>query len=312
MSFMITQNGPWSARLVVGGTRKRPTLDEHPVARPHADAAPAPDRLYSFPVCCFSRSVPFVGRTRIFARHAPAGRQRLVYAMDVELAAETAMVLPLPVPVSDGPPADDALHFINLEGYADFFEDLAAAFPDLGAKPASRGFDLVRAAPQTLVVHDVGLFEASFVPSRADFARLDERFRLPPAVWDALPQYADWGFAVFRLKPKKGLFGRVRGGKRQSVHPMAFSFPTREPSALYFPTVHVHDGAVHPRATFDHALYAQADGVLEATLGLGWSRSVTELGARVDAARAQDVVDGRRGGFATALLGERRNDDVWL
>jgi hypothetical protein len=41
------------------------------------------------------------------------------------------------------------------------------------------------------------------------------------------------------------------------VHPMAFEFPTRQPSWMFFPTVHVHDGAVHPTATFAHRLYAQ-------------------------------------------------------
>jgi hypothetical protein len=38
--------------------------------------------------------------------------------------------------------------------------------------------------------------------------------RLPEGVWAKLPGYADFGFAVFKLKP----------GNAQ-VHPMAFSFP---------------------------------------------------------------------------------------
>ncbi len=34
---------------------------------------------------------------------------------------------------------------------------------------------------------------------------------------------------------------------------MAFEFPHRDPTRLFFPTVHVHDGRVHARAEFDRA-----------------------------------------------------------
>jgi hypothetical protein len=249
--------------------------------------------------------VRFVGGTQIFARRAADAepRQLLAYAMNVELDEELAMVLPLPVPPG---PAEDSVRFIDLEGYARFFDDVASAFP-AAMQPASRGFALSAAPPPKLVVHDVGRFEASFVPTRADFARLDPRFRMPEGTWDRLPEYADWGFAVFRLRPSKGLLG---GAKKQSVHPMAFSFPTREPDALFFPTVHVHDGAVHAEAHFDHALYAQPEGILEAMLG--WTRSSGPLGAHVDAARAKGLVDGARGGFREALVGTMPNRDTWL
>ncbi len=58
----------------------------------------------------------------------------------------------------------------------------------------------------------MGSFEASFVPTRRDFSRLDQRFRLPDDVWQALLGYDDWGFAVFKLGPMSRLTG---------VHPMA-------------------------------------------------------------------------------------------
>jgi hypothetical protein len=57
-------------------------------------------------------------------------------------------------------------------------------------------------------------FEASFVPCVRDFARLDDRFWLPSAVWDALPAYADWGFAVFKLNKQATL---------RKVHPFSFA-----------------------------------------------------------------------------------------
>jgi hypothetical protein len=95
----------------------------------------------------------------------------------------------------------------------------------------------------------VGAFDASFVPSIDDFDRLDRRFRLPDEVWAAHGEYREraFGFAVFKL----------RKSTKKAVHPMALSFPTNEPDSIFFPTLHVHDGHTHPRATFDHWLYHQ-------------------------------------------------------
>lgn len=256
-------------------------------------------------MCCFSRPIPFVGATKIFARPAEAGRQVLVYAMDVELDAELAMILPLPVP--PGAP-DDAVTFVSLDGYQHFFTDLRRAFPDLYA-PQAKSAGLLRmgrgSAPP-LVVHDVGQFEASFVPRLADFARLDDRLKMPPGIWESLPEYADWGFAVFRLKPKKALFR----WKKQSIHPMALSFPSRAPDAIYFPLLHIHDGHVEERAAFDHELYCQAEGVVEATLG--WTRSPEPMERSVDGGRHRGLVDLARGGFQHGLHEHLPNADLWL
>ena len=70
---------------------------------------------------------------------------------------------------------------------------------------------------------------------------------LPDSTWKRLPQYADWGFVVFKFR--KG---------EAHVHPMAFAFPTRHANQLFFPTVHIHDGTVPATADFDHTLYCQA------------------------------------------------------
>ena len=102
---------------------------------------------------------------------------------------------------------------MSLEGYDDFFADMKKAFPI--EYMASRGGIAPQAklAEASLVVHDVGDFEASFVPTVGDFARLDERFRFSPDVWKQLPQYEDWGFAVFKLRSgeKPGIIDRLRG-----------------------------------------------------------------------------------------------------
>lgn len=257
-------------------------------------------------MCCFSRAVSFVGQTRIFARGLPDGRQALAYSMKVDVLEELAMVLPLPVP--QGSP-DDAVEFVDLSAYPAFFTDMAKAFPVETAMAASeaRGGPVPKAL--RLRVVEVGAFEASFVPRAADFSRLDPRFRMPRSFFDALPMYADHGFAVFRLKP-------TQGAPRLDVHPMAFRFPRRDAKSLFFPTVHVHDGSVPEEAVFDHKLTAQTSDLITALMGAGtpglWTASSGALGGFVDGARDHALTFGARGGHQLALAGPLPNRDVWL
>ena len=72
-----------------------------------------------------------------------------------------------------------------------------------------------------------------------DWDRLDERFRIPPSIFDALPAYRDFGFAVFKLQvtgreSESGLFPEKPATK--TFHPMAFEFPRADPDRLFFPT----------------------------------------------------------------------------
>ena len=76
-------------------------------------------------MCCFSRPVQHVSATNIFARGSAEGRQYVVYSMTLKAADDLAMILPLPVPEHT---ADDAVKFINLEKYADFFKDFHKGF----------------------------------------------------------------------------------------------------------------------------------------------------------------------------------------
>lgn len=196
-------------------------------------------------MCCFSQPVISVSATNIFARGGEEGRQFLAYSMTVNAEKELAMVLPLPVKAGTD---EKAVSFIDLSGYPDFFTDLLKGFPvqTQGAWSLGLTRSASAVAASTLKVVRVGNFEASFVPTMKDFSRLDERFRISDHVWKKLPQYHDYGFAVFKL----------RSGA-MTVHPMAFSFPRRDPKTLFFPTVHIHDGQVHPKAEFDHVLYCQ-------------------------------------------------------
>lgn len=216
------------------------------------------------------------------------------------------MVLPLPVP--PGSP-DDAVEFIDLSGYSAFFTDLAKAFPEWIAMsaPQERSGAVPKSIPLRVV--EVGAFEASFVPRVQDFSRLDERFRMPRGFFDALPMYADYGFAVFRLKP-------THGAPRLDVHPMAFRFPRRDTKSLFFPTVHVHDGSVPKKAQFDHKLTAQTSPLMTALLGQGtpglWTASPGPLGACVDSTKDHGLTDGTQGGYQLAMSGALPNHDMWL
>ena len=244
-------------------------------------------------------AVQFVGNTNIFARLTGSGSQILVYSMTVGATADVAMILPVPVPPNS---PEDAVRFINLERYPHLFDDLRNLFPGLvsGGIPiaaAPRG-----AAAPPLVVHDVGAFEASFVPTLADFARLDARFTLPPQTWAQLPAYADWGFAVFKLK---GLEARAK----KQFHPMAFEFPTRKPDALFFPTVHVHDGQVHETAHFNHELYCQ---IPAAAAGKGWFPATMPLVPFVDVARAENTLDPNQALYRRMMSGPAPNQDQWI
>ncbi len=247
-------------------------------------------------MCCFSGRVQSVTGTKIFARAAGKrdARQFLVYEMTFAAADDLAMILPLPVPPR---PREDAVRFVALDGYRELFEDLKKGFPEEVSRGngLAMGFAPQPVAGKRLAVVEVGDFEASFVPTLDDFDRLDARFVIPRATWDAVPAYHDFGFAVFKLK---------RG--RRAVHPMAFTFPRRDPSRLFFPTVHIHDGVVHETAAFDHALYCQRDAPFD------WRASTGAARDFVDASRAKGIVDGAAPVYLRELRGAFLNEDVYV
>jgi len=200
-------------------------------------------------MCCFSgnNSVQEVKNTRIFARLGKQGNQVLIYSMSVDARQDVAMVLPIPIKSGS---VEDAVKFFDFSGYPNLFDHLSACYPAMTyAEPFGSGIPTRSRAK--LQVVQVGAYDASFVPGIADFSLLDERFRLPANVWDKLPGYKDFGFAVFKL----------RAGV-QNVHPMAFYFPTARPGHVFFPTLHIHDGEVHEVEEFDHTLYLQGEGLL--------------------------------------------------
>ena len=129
-------------------------------------------------MCCFSQPVDRVSDTSIFAR-GMNGRQVLVYSMAYAARNDLAMVLPLPVPPC---PREDAVRFLNLEEYPTFFVDMRRAFADRHTMRMPFGGETFELSDTGLEVHEVGDFEASFVPTLGDFERLDPRFCIPQTV----------------------------------------------------------------------------------------------------------------------------------
>ena len=265
-------------------------------------------------MCIFSALVNSVNRTRIFARHAGEGRQHLVYSMAYDAPHDLSMILSLPTPPTA---PEDAVTFIDLSGYPELFTDLQRCFP------VTRGLAAqAKVAPPAalLKVYEVGSFEASFAPTQADFARLDPRFRLADELWRSLPAYDDFGFAIFKLKP----------GARE-MHPMAFTFPLRDPERLFFPTVHIHHDTVESIADFDHVLYWQSERPLQVAApfdslrvedAISMFARVTSLGRVermapsvpyiVDIPRTQGMVSATAPLYRLPVIGAYANADVWL
>jgi hypothetical protein len=249
-------------------------------------------------MCCFSKPVSAVKSTRIFVRAADEGRQFIVYTMFIRAKEDLAMILPIPVKPASG---EKTVNFVNLKEYPNFFDDLESGFimptksdNALEAIPAS-------ASLSTLEVVQVGDFEASYVPTVKDFSRLDSRFRLPSSTWSKLPQYQSYGFAVFKLKPGA-----------MNVHPMAFSFPRGDTSTLFFPTVHIHDGKVHARATFDHQLYCQPYGDDYPTFGGQWKESNGPASHFMQVDKSKGVIEGDQHCYKRELTGLLTNKDTLL
>lgn len=244
-------------------------------------------------MCCFSRNVKAVADTNIFARASEGVRQFLVYSMKVDAPMNLAMILPIPTPKNSD---EKAVKFISLKEYDDFFAEMRTGFP--APKPGSRGPSKNGGDHgKTLEVVQVGNYIASFVPSVKDFKRLDEQFRLPDDVWAKLPQYEFYGFAAFQLK--KGA---------QKVHPMAFEFPRANPKQLFFPTVHIHDGTVKPKAKFDHMLFCQPP-TEEMLTDWEESRQPAEMFMKKHD-KSQGIIDPKGHCYRKTMTGMLKNDDV--
>ena len=196
-------------------------------------------------MCIFTQPVISVNNTQIFARLSGNGTQFLAYQMSYESSDENAMILPVPVMQPSGP---TSLNFINLQDYETFFGDLANGFPFHSPPSIGCSAPFDPTSRDDLEVFEVGNYIASFVPTIPDFERLDSQFRLPADIWENIPGYQTFAFAVFQLAA-----GSLK------PHPMAFEFQSAN-DELFFPTIHIHDGEIHDSEDFDHILYMQHAG----------------------------------------------------
>lgn len=260
-------------------------------------------------MCCFSGRVDWVGATRIFARTGQDGHQFIVYQMSYSAKEDLAMILPLPVAKGT---SETSVSFVDLSGYASFFDDVERGFPrprhiTIGIG-CSANPPVATSVP--LKVVSVGDYEASYVPTVNDFSRLDERFRLPAATWDKLPAYKSYGFAVFKLRQEKKQIGSPEQSPfGKQAHPMAFSFPTAYPRVLFFPTVHIHDGKVHETAMFDHLLYCQpATG--RSLNSLAWKESPKLAKEYMKVEKTKSLIAGDQHCYRLEMSGELANRDV--
>jgi hypothetical protein len=261
-------------------------------------------------MCCFSGPVEHVGGTHIFARASLDGRQFIAYQMAYESKSPVAMILPIPVTKGSG---EKAVRFINLEKFPNFFDYLSSHFPASKSRTAPQPMSK-SASRAKLEVVQVGSFVASFVPTLADFSRVDPQFKIKDQIWESLPLYRNFGFAVFQLKPG-----------RQKVHPMAFDYPCALTHRLFFPTLHIHDGAVHAEAEFDHELYAQR---LNSENLRGWTEShgpllpyyaeedaffkQNGLAPQKLAAATQGLLDPDHHLYHYTIRGMAENRDIWI
>ncbi len=253
-------------------------------------------------MCCFSGPVQEVHQTRIFARAVSAARQVLVYQMKIATEKPVAMILPLPVPKNS---QQDDLVWINLKPYPTFFKDLEVGFDLDISSPVIPG-DLKR--------YQVGDYDASFAPTLKDMYQLHKDFELSIEVWENLPAYKDYGFAIFQLKPG-----------RTEAHPMAFEFPRRvaesENGKLFFPTVHIHDGKVHKTAEFDHLLYLQRAPEARPLVKTRWLESpkpvntflnLEQTGYDGPTKQKQSLVDPTSHAHRAEFIGRFKNVDILI
>jgi hypothetical protein len=119
-------------------------------------------------------------------------------------------------------------------------------------------------------------------------------------VWEKLPQYKEFGFAVFKLKKPE------KKDSTEQVHPMAFEFPRADKTILFFPTVHKHDGTVPAKAGFDHTLFSQVGDVAP----MNWEESPGHPQSFVKVKETQGIVQPNAHVYRKLMKGVFENKDV--
>lgn len=212
----------------------------------------------------FSAPPRAIGPTRMFARLRGA-HQLTVF--QITLTVDEPTVVALPIPIRDGGAGD--VRLISMGSYPFFFADLSTAFGGSPASPEPSGDDAPRFAA---AAGDVGL---------------------PLSFLQHWPGYESYGYVAF-----------VAQGPAPASLLVAFSFPTRHPNNLYFPTLHFA-GAPAPAVDFDCEMFAQPGP--NRVLDPWWQPSSGP--ARGFMRRSRGIVDAYRLCFRGALQGSQPNGD---
>lgn len=206
-------------------------------------------------MCIILAQVQHVNATKIFTcLTADQHRQFLVYSNEVETDEDdNCMILPVPNP--------GTVTFVNLSKYAKLFDDLEANFYKSRRSSMNMYASLTRSASigdslerPRLVVHDVGAYSASIVPTVDDFDRIDTtHFTLPDDLERILRTTYDGQFGYIVCKLKKG---------KHSYHPFAYSHMKHSSNLLFIPTLHYHPHGYGMtkaiEADWDHIIYSVA------------------------------------------------------
>ncbi len=262
-------------------------------------------------MCCFSGPVTSVSGTKIFASMrvllATEGEraQILAYEAMVTTEASNAMVLPIPVRPDVGA---DGIVLLDMSSVPDFFLVLFRLVE--AGTPRLPTFSAPFPQPQ-LTVHRVGAYDVSIVPTIEDFGRLSSLFRLGPSrspvglgVSLEQPQgllqvfrqrYPGHSFVVCQIAP-----GKV------DLHPFGVMFLPRHPDHLFFPTLHIHDGALHEKAHFDHQIFAQGARLELRSAPLNRTEDGRSLARKLPFLYEDQQVE------LTSLRGDHPNSDLYI
>ena len=184
-------------------------------------------------MCIIVNPVVKVTSTKIWVSPNNTGtRQLTIYSNNVDTHKKNAMILP--VPTTDA----DSIRFIDFSFYQRFFNDCQSCFrstkPLLYSSSQTLGISLSnnRFKRSTLIVHDVGSYKASIVPSLADFDRLDKSvFRVTGDLGNMLQRTYSSGFSFIVCQLEKGAI---------NYHPFAYTHTLAQNGKLFVPTKHWH------------------------------------------------------------------------
>lgn len=203
-------------------------------------------------MCIITKIVEEVNSTQIFTCFSEdQSKQFLVYSNQVNTNEENnLMILPVPNP--------ESVEFINLQKYTKFFDDCQKNFKYVRHRAtdsllyASRSLSASIEDRPPLVIHKVGSYVASIVPSVADFDRLDPLvFDLDFNLQDILKSTYTSEFGFIACKLRKGA---------HTYHPFAYIHKSHSGGLLFIPTLHYHAHQYgmnkHIDADWDHIIYS--------------------------------------------------------